>query len=224
MARSRPLPFGHDAFLNDAKAFDPAKAEAMIASGVVNLEIDLGYRALDGKFYVTHDGDANTIPEPELSQREFVAVLRQFGFLDRGLKPHLDIKFSDTPDAVTQFGETLDSLPLQVDITLSGHDWPLLAKLARNPRVHCTLFTIDDQAKVASFLSQAKLRSGVPGRVGVSLRHDLATPENLALLRGAAQSIVVWTVNDPGEAAGLAQANVVGITSDNPAVFVPLLH
>jgi hypothetical protein len=219
----QPIPFGHDSLLTDAKAFDPSKLQCLIAMGVTNVEVDVGYRAGTGKFYVSHDPDARDVTPAQDTSRTLASVVHEFRFVDLGLEPHLDVKFSASDQAVGTFETTLNGLPDGLKVTISGRDWTFLARLASNPRVQRTLFTVDSQNQVRALLSRAaSLRASVPGDIGVSLRDNLATQSNLQELRQTVGEIVVWTVNIGSEAKRLAALGVFGITTDSPDVVASL--
>jgi glycerophosphoryl diester phosphodiesterase len=53
----------------------------------------------------------------------------------------------------------------------------------------------------------------------ISIRHTLLTEASIDRLQDVTETVVAWTVNDPGRARQLRDLGVSGITTDRPAVM-----
>lgn len=216
LAASDLVGFAHNG-ANQKEFFDE-----FLKNKVANMEIDTQYKK--GRLYVAHHTrELNHLPWIQPDEVDLEVILANLTV--NNINPHFDLKESvNNPDGIRLFRELLDDekkIPLELNVTLSSQEWPLLGAFLDSPRAHLTLFTIDDNDQLPRF-EQFMATLGPRPDIGVSLKDNVASEEVISRLNAQGLKVVVWTVNKPKEALQLAEWGAWGITSDETSLLKAL--
>lgn len=58
-------------------------------------------------------------------KRNWQKNFKELDFEGNGVNPHFDIKFARSDEAIRDFIKMVENLPLQMKVTISGHNWDL---------------------------------------------------------------------------------------------------
>ena len=197
-----------------------------LAIGVNGIELDV-HATADGIPVVIHDRDVGRTTDGDGFVDDIpLARLQNFDAGDGervptlaevlelvGSAAHLDIeiKGSGIESAV------LDVLARYPDVrwAISSFDWNTLRTLRRlAPEVE--LWPLAEEFSDELIAVAAELRSPT-----VSLFVDAYTPERATILRDAGLRVMVWTVNDAGEAERVADLGAFALCTDDPGRILP---
>lgn len=214
---------GYPALISHGAGNSAAEVGHSLDAGADFVEIDIWFRK--GRFEARHERRLGMVPL--LFEKWYLAFARARGHSLTNLVAalagetgvFLDIKSSAeaTPGELARiFAEAPAGLP----VAASSQQWQALRDLHDVMPSVPLFYSIDVVAQLDLFLSVMR-RDWRPS--GVSCRWSLLSPSIVDRLHGRGLLVVAWTVDDPKEAATLAEWGVDGITTHRVGEFRSLL-
>lgn len=208
--RGRGVDFiAHNSGLDSSKRLKAAQAKA-------GQEYDLV--SYNNELYVAHSMNSfMSLSSSERDAQRWSTILPEAADHDGTIK--LDIKFDDQY-AWSQLLETIDDQLSSRRVLISGEDYTMLRSYPQfRYDQHIMSFTIKNENDYDAFFSKvvSNLRDNdIQNRnYGVSIKHNLVTPERVAALQAENLYVDSWTVDNPMQISRMDQAGVNIITTDN---------